>query len=150
MAWMNIQRKTTTRKFPLNVLKNSHHSPLLPLSESLLFTNVITVHKQNATQFFFLAVAPVLSKFPSFLKFSNFFCYCLANTFIAKCYFIFICVQSSLRQFYLPIEKLLFDCSLSKSEPWMLGICLNVNSLTLFSLLLENDRKMTGKYHFWW
>lgn len=68
---MNIQHKTTTRKFPLNVLKSSHHC----CCQYRFCLQMCNLCAQNATQFRFFFVTTELSliKIPIISQIQPFF-----------------------------------------------------------------------------
>ena len=82
-------------------------------------------------------------------------------------YFIFICVQSSLRQFYSLVAKLhfdsvtvekwamnarhLFECEFHWQSFFFALVCsLLFSQSTESGWRRREEEKMTGKYHFWW
>ena len=167
------------------VLKSSHHSSsslLLPLSVPFLFfcLQMCNFCARNATQYIYFfpftkAIAMVehwaLSKFPSFLKFSTFYFLLLVIVWLILLlqngYFIFICVQSSLRQFYSLVAKLhfdsvtvekwamnarhLFECEFHWQSFFFALVCsLLFSQSTESGWRRREEEKMTGKYHFWW
>lgn len=170
---MNIQHtKLPLESFHWIVLKSSHQSSLLPLSRSLLFMNVqllCTECDAIFSSFFFCrqkkwkAGALSLIKIhiiPQIQQFVLFFArlrYCLANTFIAKWYFIFICVQSSLRQFYLLVAKLHLSVIVEKCAMNFRHLFEYEFHWYFFFILFFgkaknkwHPKRNSGKYHFWW